>query len=279
MSDSDSTEPTTYQLDDLRRLMARLRDPDGGCPWDLVQDYRSIAASTLEESFEVVDAIEREHFDDLQAELGDLLFQVMFYTQMAEEERRFDFNAVVDGIVRKLLRRHPHVFPDGKLYGAGNDHLSRAERETISKRWEQLKQEERQLRGHTGTLDDVPLAIPALSRAAKLQKRASAVGFDWPDVNGVLDKIEEELEELKAAIRAGDLQEAGAEFGDLLFAVVNISRHLDKDPETSLRYTNRKFENRFRFIEQRLREDGRTPAESNLKEMDALWELAKQYFG
>ena len=187
-----------YQLDDLLYLMARLRDPQYGCPWDLAQDYASIVPHTLEEAYEVADAIERGDFAHLPGELGDLLFQVVYYSQLGQEEGRFDFAAVVDGIVRKLVRRHPHVFPDGDLYGAKD--LPRLDDAAIRRRWEEIKAEERAEKAEApaqlSLLDDVPVALPALSRAAKLQKRAAAVGFDWPEPLAVVDKVREELDEV-----------------------------------------------------------------------------------
>ncbi|WP_395764626.1 nucleoside triphosphate pyrophosphohydrolase [Stutzerimonas balearica] len=267
-----------YQLADLLHLMARLRDPQHGCPWDLQQDYASIVPHTLEEAYEVADAIERRDFAHLPGELGDLLFQVVYYSQLAREEGRFDFATVVDAITRKLVRRHPHVFPDGDLYGSPE--LPRLDEAAIKQRWEQIKAEERAEQAaapeQLSLLDDVPHALPALSRAAKLQKRAAGVGFDWPEALPVVDKLHEELNEVLKAMSENDPQAIAEEIGDLLFVVVNLARHLKVDPENALRAANGKFERRFRFIEQVLRDAGRSPESCDLEELDALWDAAKK---
>jgi len=267
-----------YRLDDLLHLMARLRDPKYGCPWDLRQDYASIVPHTIEEAYEVADAIERGDFVHLPGELGDLLFQVVYYSQLAREEGRFEFATVVDGIVRKLVRRHPHVFPDGDLYGAPD--MARLEEAAIRQRWEEIKAEERAEAAaapqQLSLLDDVPGALPALSRAAKLQKRAAHVGFDWPEALPVVDKVREELDEVLEAMSENDPQAITEEVGDLLFVAVNLARHLKVDPEAALRGANAKFERRFRFIEQRLRERGRPIEACSLDELDALWGEAKK---
>ncbi|MFP3861805.1 nucleoside triphosphate pyrophosphohydrolase [Pseudomonas capeferrum] len=267
----------TYTLEDLLHLMARLRDPQHGCPWDLQQDYASIVPHTLEEAYEVADTIERGDFEHLQGELGDLLFQVVYYSQLAREEGRFAFDGVVDSITRKLIRRHPHVFPTGELYApVGTPSLSEAE---VKLRWEQIKAEERAEKSEPeqlSLLDDVPAALPALSRAAKLQKRAATVGFDWPDALPVLDKVREELDEVLQAMADGDADALQDEVGDLLFATVNLARHLKQDPEHALRRANRKFERRFRFIEQALRDSGRPIKDCSLDALDALWGEAKR---
>ena len=248
-----------YQLPDLLHLMARLRDPQHGCPWDLQQDYASIVPHTLEEAYEVADAIESGDFEHLPGELGDLLFQVVYYSQLAREEGRFDFATVVDAITRKLVRRHPHVFPNGDLYGSPE--LPRLDEAAIKRRWEEIKAEERAEKAaapeQLSLLDDVPSALPALSRAAKLQKRAAQVGFDWPEALPVVDKVREELDEVLDAMSESDPQAIAEELGDLLFVVVNLARHLKVDPENALRAANGKFERRFRFIEQALRDAGR----------------------
>jgi len=267
----------TYTLDDLLHLMARLRDPQHGCPWDLKQNYASIVAHTLEEAYEVADAIERGDFEHLQGELGDLLFQVVYYSQLAREEGRFEFDAVVDSITRKLIRRHPHVFPTGDLHAPPD--TPRLDEAQVKSRWEEIKAEERAERSEPeqlSLLDDVPSALPALSRAAKLQKRASTVGFDWPDALPVLDKVREELDEVLQAMADGDPDALEDELGDLLFATVNLARHLKQDPENALRRANRKFERRFRFIEQALRDGGRPIEDCTLDELDALWGEAKR---
>lgn len=267
-----------YQIDDLLHLMARLRDPQSGCPWDLKQTYASIVPYTLEEAYEVADAIERADFEHLPGELGDLLFQVVYYSQLAQEEGRFEFAAVVDGITRKLIRRHPHVFVDGDLYGAPD--AARLEEAAVKQRWEQLKAEERAAKAavpeQLSLLDDVPQALPALSRAVKLQKRMAQVGFDWPDALPVLDKVREELDEVLEAMGANEPQAIAEELGDLLFAVSNLARHLKLDPESALRAANAKVERRFRFIEQALREAQRPIENCTLDELDALWGVAKQ---
>lgn len=266
-----------YQLDDLLFLMARLRDPQYGCPWDLKQNFASIVPHTLEEAYEVADAIERADFAHLPSELGDLLFQVVYYSQLGREEGRFDFSTVVDGITRKLVRRHPHVFPDGDLYGPLNQpRLSEAD---IKQRWETIKAEERAAEAvvpeQLSLLDDVPRALPALSRAVKLQKRAARAGFDWPESLAIVDKLHEELNEVLEALASGDQAHIAEEVGDLLFVVVNLARHLNVEPEAALRATNQKFERRFRFIEEALRAVGRRVEETALDELDALWNQAK----
>jgi MazG family protein len=267
-----------YQLPDLLHLMARLRDPQHGCPWDLQQNYASIVPHTLEEAYEVADAIESGDFDHLPGELGDLLFQVVYYSQLAREEGRFEFATVVDAITRKLIRRHPHVFPDGDLYGSPE--LPRLDEAAIKQRWEAIKAEERAEKAaapeQLSLLDDVPSALPALSRAAKLQKRAAQVGFDWPEALPVVDKVREELGEVLEAMSENDPQAIAEELGDLLFVVVNLARHLKVDPENALRAANGKFERRFRFIEQALREAGRPIEHCDLDELDALWGEAKK---
>ena len=267
-----------YQLPDLLHLMARLRDPQHGCPWDLQQNYASIVPHTLEEAYEVADAIESGDFDHLPGELGDLLFQVVYYSQLAREEGRFEFATVVDAITRKLIRRHPHVFPDGDLYGSPE--LPRLDEAAIKQRWEEIKAEERAEKAaapeQLSLLDDVPSALPALSRAAKLQKRAAQVGFDWPEALPVVDKVREELGEVLEAMSEDDPQAIAEELGDLLFVVVNLARHLKVDPENALRAANGKFERRFRFIEQALREAGRPIEHCDLEELDALWGEAKK---
>lgn len=267
-----------YQLNDLLHLMARLRDPQYGCPWDLQQTYASIVPHTLEEAYEVADAIEHGDFAHLPGELGDLLFQVVYYSQLAREEGRFDFSAVVDGITRKLIRRHPHVFPDGDLYGAPD--MPKLSEAAVKQRWEEIKAEERAEKAaepqQLSLLVDVPNALPALSRAAKLQKRAAQVGFDWPEALLVVDKVREELDEVLEAMSENDPAAIAEEVGDLLFVVTNLARHLKVDPEAALRAANGKFERRFRFIEERLREGGRRPEECGLDELDALWGEAKR---
>lgn len=263
-----------YTTEDLLHLMAQLRNPEGGCPWDLKQDFSTIVPSTIEEAYEVAEAIESKDFEHLHEELGDLLFQVIFYARLGREAGHFDFSRIVDTLVRKLVRRHPHVFPSGELYG---DNSGESIDETrVNQNWEAIKAEERGAKGESGTLDGVALGLPGLTRAAKLQKRASRVGFDWPDIDGVLDKIEEEIGELREAVAAGDREHAGEELGDLLFSCANAARHLKVDPEAALRGCNRKFERRFNAVEAELGKTGRSPEDAELEEMDRLWEQAKQ---
>jgi MazG family protein len=270
------TTPRPYTIGDLLRVMTRLRDPESGCPWDREQTVESIAPYTIEEAYEVADAVARNDLDALKDELGDLLLQVVYHARMAEEDGHFGFSDVVDAITAKMIRRHPHVFEDTGL------------RETFlaSGTWERIKAEEKAERGKKeeagSVLDDVPVALPALTRAVKLQWRAARVGFDWPSLDPVLAKIEEELAELKGAI-ADEKREAGAsasksvseEYGDLLFVMANVARHLGVDPEASLRDANAKFVRRFHSIEAALRAEGRRPEDSTLEEMDQLWDEAK----
>ncbi|MFT5575463.1 MAG: ATP diphosphatase [Bermanella sp.] len=260
-----------YTLDDLRELMRCLRDPEHGCPWDLTQSYATIAPHTLEECFELVDAIESGDTQQMCQELGDVLFQVIFYSQLAEEAGDFLYADVVDGIVRKLLRRHPHVFPDGVLEKPGGDR--EVTEDEIKRRWEEIKSEERAGNAQHSVLDDVPQALPSLSRAQKLQKRAASVGFDWACSDGVLNKLDEERVELAAAVASGDRAHQAEELGDVLFAAVNLARHLEFDAETLLRAVNRKFERRFRQMEKTAYE---SLSELSPAALDALWEKAKQ---
>jgi ATP diphosphatase len=255
----------------LLEIMAALRDPERGCPWDLQQDFASIAPYTIEEAYEVVDAIERGDLDHLKDELGDLLLQVVFHSRMAQERGAFDFGAVVEAITAKLLRRHPHVFGE----------LGRQSPAEVKALWEQIKAEERRAAALVAAspapsaLAGVPVGLPALTRALKLQQKASKVGFDWNDPRAVLAKIREEADEIEHALNNGDTHAIASEIGDLLFAAVNMARHVTADPETTLRETNAKFERRFRFIEQKLAEEGRAPSQASLTEMDRLWDQAK----
>ncbi len=252
----------------LIEIMAALRTPDSGCPWDLEQTFDSIAPYTLEEAYEVADAIARGDLAHLKDELGDLLLQVVFHARMAEEQGAFAFGDVIEAITTKLVRRHPHVFADegGKTV------------EAVKGLWERIKAEERAARGEpvdAGALAGVPVALPALTRALKLQNKAGQVGFDWNDPRAVLAKIREEADEIEVALDARDEVHAATEVGDLLFAAVNLARHLDADPEGILRATNLKFERRFAFIERALAAQGKTPKDATLAEMDALWDAAK----
>ena len=267
-----------YSLEDLLHLMARLRDPQYGCPWDIRQTYVSLVPYTLEEAYEVADAIESGDLAHLQGELGDLLFQVVYYSQLAREEGRFEFDGVVDSITRKLIRRHPHVFPTGDLYAPPDQ--PRLSEEQVKQRWDEIKAEERAEKADApqqlSLLEDVPLALPALSRAAKLQKRAAQVGFDWPAALPVVDKVREELDEVLEAMADNDQPAIEEEIGDLLFVVVNLARHLKVDPESALRGANAKFDRRFRFIEQALRDTHRPIEDCTLEDLDALWGEAKR---
>jgi tetrapyrrole methylase family protein/MazG family protein/ATP diphosphatase len=254
----------------LLTIMARLRAPQTGCPWDREQSFATVAPYTIEEAYEVADAIERGSLEDLKGELGDLLFQVVFHAQLAREQGAFAFEDVVTAISEKLERRHPHVFADAKI--------ATAEEQNVA--WEEHKRKERAARGAPiSVLDDVPIGLPALTRAAKLGKRASSVGFDWPNIEGVVDKIEEEIGELRAARKSQSQAEIQAELGDLLFSIVNLGRHLHVDLETALRHTNAKFERRFRYVETELRKQGKSPQTSTLNEMEALWTAAKAVEG
>jgi nucleoside triphosphate diphosphatase len=265
---------------DVRRLieiMASLRDPIAGCPWDVEQTFASIAPFTIEEAYEVADAIERGSTEDLREELGDLLLQIVFHARMAEEAGMFDFGGVVEAITAKLIRRHPHVFGDAD---ARSPVAVKALWGRIKAEEKRAKSEQRARRGLTTaarseTLDGVPLALPALSRALKLQEKAGKVGFDWNDLRAVLEKIREEVVEVEAEIAAGSTQSLSGEVGDLLFAVVNLARHLKVDPEAALRGASAKFERRFAHIESRLAESGRAPESASLDEMESLWIEAK----
>jgi ATP diphosphatase len=262
----------------LLDVMAALRTPGSGCPWDLEQDFSTIAPFTIEEAYEVADAIERGDMTDLRDELGDLLLQVVFHARLAQEAGHFDFGGVVEAITTKLIRRHPHVF-------AGARDLSPAEVKAL---WGRIKAQEKldraQARRDTdapkpppaGALAGAPLALPALTRAVKLQEKAGKVGFDWRDAGAVLAKLREETEEIEEALAAGDAQGVRGEVGDLLFVVANLARHLDVDPEAALRGANAKFERRFAHIEARLSQQGRRPDDASLTEMDALWDEAKR---
>jgi len=267
-----STSPPT--IHDLLDVMARLRDPAGGCPWDVEQDFATIAPYTIEEAYEVADAIRRDDLDALRDELGDLLFQVVFHARIAEERNAFAFADVVAAITDKMIRRHPHVFGDAEVRTEPEQRVA----------WEAHKAAERENAGAgegkdspPSALDGVALSLPALMRAEKLQRRASRVGFDWNDLRPVTDKVHEELDEIASAVAskqpAARLEE---EVGDLLFACVNLARHLGVDAETALRRGNEKFERRFQEVEARLAAEGRTADDSTLAEMDALWHEVKQ---
>lgn len=266
-----------YGIEDLKGIMAQLRSPEGGCPWDRAKDFKSIAPYTIEEAYEVVDAIDRGDMEDLQDELGDLLFQVIFHAQLASEETVFAFDDVVHTLSEKLIRRHPHVFGDETL----------ASDDEIRGMWERVKGEERLAKASSGQedaaslLDDVPVAMPALSRAVKLQKQAAKVGFDWPSIGPVMAKIDEELGELKEALRDDDGEPSSQahiaeELGDLMFVMANLARHLRIDPERAVRDANLKFCRRFNYIERTLIKQERSLDSATLEEMDALWDEAKR---
>jgi ATP diphosphatase len=260
----------------LIKIMAQLRTPVTGCPWDLEQSFATIAPYTIEEAYEVADAIARGDFEDLKDELGDLLLQVVYHARMAEEEKAFAFGDVVEAITRKMIRRHPHVFADkdGNIQPAG-----------VKSAWERIKAEEKAERAagrpqqkheHSSLLSSVKAGLPALTRAMELQRKASTVGFDWNDPRAVLNKIREEADEIEAALDRNDAEELAEETGDLLFALVNLARHVRADPEMALRRTNAKFERRFAYIERALAAKGRTLEAATLDEMDALWNEAKE---
>lgn len=262
---------TLRPIDRLLAIMERLRDPADGCPWDQEQTFATVAPYTVEEAYEVADAIERGDLPDLKEELGDLLLQVVFHARMAEELGAFAFDDVASAINDKMIRRHPHVFAEETYESLAHQKVG----------WEALKTAERAKKqdggkGRTASLlDDVPVGLPALTRAVKLSKRAASVGFVWPTVGDVMKKLHEEVGELEAEIAAGDLEKARQEMGDVLFVVANLARTLEVDPEDSLRFTNAKFARRFQYIEAKLAERGKSPDQSDLAEMDALWDEAK----
>lgn len=270
----------TYSLADLLYLMQRLRNPKTGCPWDLQQDFASVLPHTLEEAYEVADAIERQDWPHVEEELGDLLFQVIFYGQIAAERQLFSTESIIDKLVKKLVRRHPHVFPEGTLHSERqpDDELTEAQ---IKASWEAIKQQEKidQLGSKPESkrlLDDVPNTFPALTRALKLQKKASKVGFDWPNIDGVFDKVNEELLELKAEVGINDNKlRQQEELGDLLFTLVNLARHLDIDPEAALRGCNTRFYQRFNLVEEQIEQQGGW-TQANADSMEKAWQKAKE---
>ena len=264
------SETEKYTLDDLKYLMSRLRDPNTGCPWDLKQTYQSITAYTLEEVYEVVDAIDRNDLTHLSEELGDLLFQIVFYCQLAEEENQFNFDQVVSKITSKLVRRHPHVFPDGTLESVASESI---DQQAVKENWHAIKQQERHKKGEKKILDDVPLALPALKRAAKLQKRAASVGFDWIEVAPVIEKVKEELQELQQEIDNRDQKRTEEELGDLLFSCVNLARHCSVDPERALGLSNNKFKHRFEAMESEIVFSQENPS---LEQLEKAWQKAKK---
>ena len=257
---------TAPGMDRLLDVMRRLRDPKTGCPWDIEQTFETIAPYTIEEAYEVADAIEKQDWSELKGELGDLLLQTVYHTAISEEKGLYDFHEVAEGIAQKMIDRHPHIFGD-------ESRDKSAEQQTRD--WEAIKAKERASKAQKGTLDGVALGLPALLRAVKLQKRAARVGFDWPETTQVLDKIIEESQELVEARETLTQTEIEEEFGDLLFVMANLGRHLGIEPETALRATNAKFTRRFESIEAALKSQGKRPEDSNLEEMDALWDAAK----
>jgi len=257
-------------LQQLLDIMASLRDPQTGCPWDIKQTFETIVPHTLEEAYEVADSIERGQMDELKDELGDLLFQVVFYAQMAKEQKLFEFDDVVKAINDKLIRRHPHVFADEKY----------TDDTTLNEAWESSKAFERDSRVGTGQasiLDGVAHALPALKRSQKIQKRAARAGFDWPNVAPVFEKIQEEIEEVKQAMQNKNQQQIKEEVGDLLFACVNLARHVDVDAEEAMRHGNKKFEKRFNYIEQELASNGKQMDECALDELEEIWQQSKKH--
>ncbi len=263
-------DPKPYSLDDLLRVMERLRDPEHGCPWDVKQTFATIVPSTLEEAYELAEAIEQEDFPHVAEELGDLLFQVIFYAQLGREQGLFDLSQIISRLVDKLLRRHPHVFAEGQIEGVVEASASVAE---VSKTWESIKQTERAARRQTSALDDVPVALPALTRAQKVQKRAASVGFDWPDAAAVFDKLDEERDELaEAATR----EEQADELGDLMFTCVNMARHVGLDAEAALRAATSKFEARFSLMEKKIHDGGASIEELSQQDLEAHWSDAKR---
>lgn len=267
MADQDPIFNAAPGLPQLLEIMRRLRDPQTGCPWDIEQDFASIAPYTIEEAYEVADAIERKAWDDLRGELGDLLLQTVYHTQMAEEAGLFDFQSVAEAVAEKMIDRHPHVF--------GDDSREKSAAQQVQD-WEAQKAKERAAKAKLGVLDDVAMNLPGLTRAVKLQKRAARVGFDWPSTDQVLEKLVEEAAELVEARDRLTHQEVTDELGDILFVLANLARHLEVEPEEALRGTNAKFTCRFRAIESELSKRGKRPEESTIEEMDAIWDAVKR---
>lgn len=263
----------SYQLQDLLYLMARLRHPQQGCPWDLAQDFRSLVPHTLEEAYEVADVIERGDMAQLPGELGDLLFQVVYYSQLAKEEQRFDFHNVINTLMEKMIRRHPHVFPEGELYAEHGVAASQAE---VNQQWEDIKASEPGAKAPTSALGDIPLNLPGLTRAAKIQKKASRLGFDWQQLAPVIAKLDEEVAELKEAIERDVAHEIMHELGDVLFCVVNVARHLQLDPEQAIRHANQRFNERFNYVAKQVEASGTTINDTSPEQLDLFWHQAKQ---
>lgn len=276
MIKKNSQQARHYELKDLLYIMSRLRDPETGCPWDIKQSWESITSSTIEEAYEVVEAIESGDRSKISEELGDLLFQVVFYSQLAQEETVFDFHQVVSQLCDKLVRRHPHVFPGGELESVrdGSEEINESQ---IKQDWESIKQVERNNKGQSGLLADIGTNLPSLTRAFKLQKRAASVGFDWQDIGEVVAKFKEELDEFEEALHLNtDRQAIEDELGDVLFTCVNLARFLELDAEKTMRRANRKFENRLAHVEKELETEGLTIAECSRETLQAFWNRAKQ---
>lgn len=279
----DSGLDALTAIDRLIAIMTMLRDKQHGCPWDLEQTIKSLLPYTLEEVYEVADAIENNDLVELEDELGDLLFQVIFYAQIAKEQGAFDFQDIATAISDKLVRRHPHVFPDGDVEQFGIPQDISAQQVVVN--WEAIKELEREEKRKKGgraaanevesILDDVPRALPAMERARKLQKRAAQVGFDWTEMAPVLEKLKEEVAEFEEALASGNLERMSDELGDVLFATINLARHCNIEPEVALRSTNRRFEARFKWIEAALSVRNKVLKDANLEELDALWDQAK----
>lgn len=255
------------EISRLLEIMKRLRDPKDGCPWDIEQTYETIAPYTIEEAYEVSDAIDQGNWHELEGELGDLLLQVIYFTQIGSEDGHFSFESVVKNVSDKMIRRHPHVFGDKKHYKSSDQQITD---------WEKIKEQERSKNTLAKTLDGIAGNLPALTYATKLQKRAARVGFDWPDISGVTDKISEEIDELNEARNELSFEAQEEEYGDLMFVMVNFARHLRIDPEKALRGANKKFKKRFEQVEKELALIGKTPNQSDLSEMDNLWNIVKQ---
>ena len=281
---NDSSLDALTAIDRLIAIMTMLRDKQHGCPWDLEQNIKSLLPYTLEEVYEVADAIENNDLVELEDELGDLLFQVIFYAQIAKEQGAFDFEDIATAISDKLVRRHPHVFPDGDVQQFGIPQDISAQQVVVN--WEAIKELEREEKRKKGgkqaaraiesVLDDVPMALPAMERARKLQKRAAQQGFDWAEIAPVLEKLKEEVAEFEEALASGNLERMSDELGDVLFATINLARHSDIEPEVALRSANRRFEARFKWIEASLAAQDKLLKEANLEELDALWDQAKK---
>ena len=283
-TENDSGLEALTAIDRLIAIMTMLRDKQHGCPWDLEQTIKSLLPYTLEEVYEVADAIENNDLVELEDELGDLLFQVIFYAQIAKEQGAFDFQDIATAITDKLVRRHPHVFPDGDVEKFGIQQDISAQQVVVN--WEAIKELEREEKSKKGgkqvaqevesILDDLPRALPAMERARKLQKRAAQVGFDWVEIAPVLEKLKEEVAEFEEALARGDLERMSDELGDVLFATINLARHSKIEPEVALRSTNQRFETRFKWIEAALSQQDKVFKDANLEELDALWDQAKK---